>query len=194
MMTDSLDDFIAEAWRRLARGAADRRSGFHTVQVASIGLDGGPRVRTVVLRAVEPSRRLIRFHTDARSPKVAELARDPRISVLAYDAAAKLQIRLTGTAEVLAEGAAAEQAWSGSRPMSRVCYRVARAPGDAITDPADGLPPAETDDPEAGRAVFRIVLCTAAALDVLYLAHDGHRRAACAYAADGTATATWLVP
>ena len=40
---NDLDATLGELWRRLARGVADRRSGFHTVQLASIGLDGAPR-------------------------------------------------------------------------------------------------------------------------------------------------------
>ncbi|MGD9409624.1 MAG: pyridoxamine 5'-phosphate oxidase, partial [Thiohalocapsa sp.] len=49
---NDLDATFDQVWQRLGRGAVDRRSGFHTVQLASVGLDGAPRVRTVVLRGV----------------------------------------------------------------------------------------------------------------------------------------------
>ncbi|NBR79124.1 MAG: pyridoxamine 5'-phosphate oxidase, partial [Alphaproteobacteria bacterium] len=57
----------------LERGAADRRSAFHTPTVATIGLDGRPRLRTIVLRACDTANRSLRFHTDARSDKINEL-------------------------------------------------------------------------------------------------------------------------
>lgn len=190
---DDLAGTLEHAWALLARGVADRHSGFHTLQVATIGLDGAPRVRTTVLRGVDVGHRRVRFHTDARSPKVAEIERDPRVALHLYDKNAKAQIRLSGVAEALGDGTAADAAWAGTRDFSRVCYRVARAPGDPIAEPRLGLPPTDHPDAEAGRSAFRIVVTEVASLEWLYLAHEGHRRALFRF--DGpAASATWLVP
>ena len=62
----------------------------HTPSVATLGLDGRPRIRTVVLRDFDEGAGTLRFHTDRRSEKVSELARDPRIGVHFYDEAAKV--------------------------------------------------------------------------------------------------------
>jgi pyridoxamine 5'-phosphate oxidase len=64
---DDLDGTLAEAWRLISRGVADRRSPFHHPVVATIGGDGAPQARTVILRACDPAAQRLRFHTDARS-------------------------------------------------------------------------------------------------------------------------------
>jgi hypothetical protein len=177
-LRDDLDFVFDEAWRRLARGVADRRSGFHTLQIATTDADG-PHVRTVVLRGIERGSRLIRIHTDARSPKAGQLSADPRVEVCAYDARQKLQIRLRGAATVAGEGPAAQAAWVGSAPGSRLCYRAAHGPGSPLTDPAHGDPTPEmrAADAEAGRENFRAVLIVVTRIDWLHLAASGHRRA-----------------
>jgi len=195
---DFYDDLAAthrHAWTMLEQAVADRDAAFHTVQVASLGLDDAPRVRTVVLRAADAAERTLRFHTDARSPKAAELTREPRVEVLAYDPAAAVQLRLSGAGRVEAEGTLAQSAWVSSRPMSRKCYRIALAPGTPIADPYDGLPPDHAQvRPDDGRAAFCIVRISVTRLDWLFLAHEGHRRARFGYGPDGTVTSTWLVP
>lgn len=174
---NDLDETLAQVWLRLGRGTVDRRSGLHTVQLASIGLDGAPRVRTVVLRAVDPPARRLRMHTDRRSAKCAELLRQPAVEVCAYDARAKIQLRLRGLAEPTT-GSGADAAWTGSRPESRACYRATMAPGSPVDDPTlldpDAGPAADAD---AGREHFAVVPVTLTRIEWLYLAARGHRRA-----------------
>ena len=50
-----------------------------TMTLATIGLDGYPSARTVLLSAFDGER--LHFHTDTRSRKAAELAAVPRASV-----------------------------------------------------------------------------------------------------------------
>lgn len=170
---DDLEGTRLEAWKLLTRGVADRRSAFHTPAIVTLGLDGAPRVRTVVLRAAEPSARLLRFHTDARSGKVAEIARDPRVGVHVYDARSKIQVRLDGVARVHPWPAQrAQAAWDASRPQSRSCYAQALAPAAAIATPHEG----EAREGE-GVENFNIVEVEVTAIEWLYLFHAGHRRA-----------------
>lgn len=193
---DDLDATLAQAWRLLVRGAADRRSGFHTVQLASVAPDGAPRVRTLVLRGADPATRGLRLHTDARAGKCADIAGEPRVEVCAYDARAKIQLRLRGRAALLREGALVEAAWAATGAGSRVCYRAEVAPGSPIAEPALGDPGAAArapDDPEAGRAAFSALVIAVERLEWLYLAARGHRRAAFTW--DGTVwSGQWLGP
>jgi pyridoxamine 5'-phosphate oxidase len=189
MLAEALEDCRAEAFRRLARGVADRRCPFHTPTLATIGADGAPELRTLVLRGFEAGSRTLRLHTDARSGKVAELARDPRCALHLYDPAAKLQLRLAGRAAVHGEDAIADAAWAASRDFSRMCYAITPAPGT----PVDTPPPAPRDA-EAGRGVFRVLLLRFDQLEWLELAAEGHRRARFAWSADGTLESCWLVP
>jgi pyridoxamine 5'-phosphate oxidase len=191
---DDLGETLAEAWRLLARGVADRRHGFHHPAVATIGLDGRPRVRTVILRGVDVAARALRFHTDVRSLKVEELARDARASLLFYDAGAKAQVRIEGHASIHAGDSVADAAWAGSRAMSRACYGTSPAPGGVIPDGSAFSLPGEDDDlVAAGRENFRAAVIVADSLEWLHLGHGGHRRALYEWA-DGQATANWLVP
>jgi len=195
---DDLDAAFAEAWRRLVRGAADRRSAFHTPVLATTGPDGAPEGRTVVLRGVDPDAAVLRCHTDARSAKVAAIAREPRVQLVFYDPGAKIQLRATGTATVHRADAAAERAWAGTGPHARRCYLIDPAPGTAIGGPGSGLPPGlgtaapEPGDREAGRDNFAVVAVAATALDWLYLAARGHRRARFERCAGWAGR--WLVP
>jgi pyridoxamine 5'-phosphate oxidase len=184
---------LAEAWRLITRGVADRRSPFHTPTVATIGLDGAPSLRTVVLRHCNAAGRRLRFHTDRRSQKVSELALDPRISIHFYDPTAKIQLRVAGRALVHVEGPVAESAWAASRPFSRACYAVNPGPGAALEGPGDYDLPTDPALYDAGRIQFCAVETHIASIEWLYLANAGHRRARFAW--KGTAVqAEWLVP
>jgi pyridoxine/pyridoxamine 5'-phosphate oxidase len=67
----------ATAWTWLAgeltAAVGSAKHGLHLLTVATVGTDGQPEARTVVLRHVDPLRREIRFHSDIRSPKVQAL-------------------------------------------------------------------------------------------------------------------------
>lgn len=174
---DDLAETRTQAWALLARGVADRRSPFHAPTVASIGLDGRPRARVVILRGCDVQSGTLRFNTDRRTEKFTELQRDPRVSLTGYDAGLKIQIRAEGTASLHADDAVADAAWEASRSFSRICYGTAPAPGTLLAEGGDfSLPSAEAEI-AAGRANFSTVVITAETLEWLYLAHAGHRRA-----------------
>ncbi len=185
------------AWRMLAEGATDRRSAFHAPMASSVGLDGRPRVRVVILRGCDPASRRLRFHTDRRSDKFAELARHPAIALTAYDAAAKIQVRIEGEASLHTDDAVADDAWDASRRFSRICYGVEPAPGVAIADGGGFRLPEADDEINAGRAHFAAVVIEARTLEFLYLASAGHRRARFSFGDPAEAMpieATWLAP
>ncbi len=182
---------LAEAFRLLSRGVADRRHPFHTPTLATLAADGAPAARTVVLRGFDTTARQLRIHTDRRAAKVAELAAHPRASLHLYDAGAAVQLRLTCLASLHDAGPVADAAWAASRDFSRMCYAIDPAPGTPCTTP----PPAPLDA-EAGRANFCAVLLRIDALEWLHLAAGGHRRARFTWPRDGQGPpdATWLVP
>ena len=192
---DDLDGTLEQAFRLLARGRADRRSPFHTPCVATLGLDGRPRLRTVVLRAFDGVDRTLRFHTDARSDKALELAADDRAAVHFYDPSAKVQIRLEGRAHLHADDSLADEAWAQSRSMSRACYGVLPGPGEQLEAAGDFALPADDAEVAAGRAHFRAVRFVFDRLEWLWLEHAGHRRALFVWdAGRPRPQSCWLVP
>jgi hypothetical protein len=191
---DDLDGALAEAWRLVARGVADRRSPFHHPAAATIGRDGRPQVRTVILRGCDVAARTLRFHTDVRSEKARELAADARIGLHFYDPGAKIQLRMAGRATVHTDDAAADAAWAGSRLFSRQCYGVAPGPGSPMTTAGAFLLPEPTaDGTMPGRVNFAAVVVHVDELEWLYLAAAGHRRARFAWG-DDALRAMWLTP
>ena len=182
---DDLSGFEAWCWAQIARGVADRKSALHTPTLCTIGLDGAPRARVLVLRGADRAGASLRLHTDRRSAKVEELNVEPRVSVLFYDATLKLQLRVSGTAVVGTEDHATEEAWAATRPFSRECYRVAPPPGTAIVSGGSYAHPGDDTNARASFATIRIAVET---LEALYLAASGHRRARFG------SKATWLVP
>lgn len=184
-----LPQALEQAFQALTHGVADRRSPFHTPALATIAGDGAPALRTVILRAFDPARRLLRIHTDSRSPKAAELRADARASVLGYDPKAQMQLRLGGTVTLHADDALAEEAWVTSRHSSRMTYAAAHAPGSPLPAPIAG-----PDDPRAGRIHFLALVMTVASLEWLMLDPAGHRRARFTWNAAGAMTATWTAP
>lgn len=186
---DDLDATRTHAWALLARGVADRRSGFHTPTLVTVSLDSAPDARTVVLRACNVQERTLRFHTDARSGKVAEIAREPRVLVHAYDFKSKAQIRLEGRARVMdATSDVARTAWAASHEMSRLCYAQACPPGAPIEAPELG----ELRDAD-GERNFNVILVEITAFEWLYLFHAGHRRARFEWTS-GEWRGRWLAP
>ena len=190
---DDLDASLAEAWHLLIRAAVDRRSPVHTIAIATVGLDGRPKVRTVVLRHTDAPARCLRFHTDARSEKFAEFAANPAVQVLAYDPARKIQLRLSGSALLHRGDDVARAAWQRSQPQSRQCYRQDAAPGTrgspSSAAPDALLAPAAHD----GEENFTAVEIAIEEIEWLYLAAPGHRRARFRWP-DGQLDAVWLAP
>jgi hypothetical protein len=183
---------LGDAWARLEEGVRNRRSPFHSPMAATIGLDGQPRARVVILRGCEPAERSLRFHTDRRSDKIAELIRQPRIALTAYDAAAKVQVRAEGQASLHKDDAVADAAWDGSRVFSRICYGAEPGPGSELAGPGAFRLPADEAEIAAGRAHFCAVRIVVERLEWLYLAHEGHRRARFDVASG--ANGVWLSP
>jgi pyridoxamine 5'-phosphate oxidase len=187
---DDLEATLAEAWALLARGVHDRHAPAHLLHVASTDEQGLPALRTVVLRRCSPQARQLVFHTDTRSAKWRQLQQRPALALLVYDPRHKIQLRLDGRARLEHEGAEIDSLWASMAPMSRHCYGVSQAPGTAAADPQAALHRAAEP---AGRAHFGPVTVQVDALEWLYLAAQGHRRARFDWRDDGWEK-TWLVP
>ena len=138
-----IDDLGAtrhHVWRLLARAVHDRHSPLRTPMLATIGVDAAPRGRTVVLRGADAQTWRVVIHTDARSAKAAELAHEPRVSLVFYDAGAGAQIRIDGRATRYLGDEIAAAAWARLPEASRRNYRTTAAPGTPSAVATDGLP------------------------------------------------------
>jgi pyridoxamine 5'-phosphate oxidase len=198
---NDLDLSFSKAWELLADGAAHRTRAAHTPVVASVDAAGNPHQRVMILREADATSRRLRFHTDSRSSKIAELESRKAVSVLIYDADEKIQLRLSGIATVETSSPMADVAWEESTLFARRCYMAERAPGDESDMPTSGLPariegkkPTEADI-EPVRSNFAVILVIVDEIEFLYLANAGHRRAKWNWR-DATQdwSGSWLVP
>ena len=192
---DDLDAIASFAWAELTRAASDGDSQFRHAQLATIGAQGWPQSRTVILRHVNADRREVGFHTDRRSTKAAELAADTSVAIVAYDRPRGLQLRLWGQAELHVEDARAEESWAALYPPLRAPYRAQYAPGLPIDTPPTADPTEAARDPAnrgAGFENFAFVAIRVMRLEWLHLRPTGHRRARFAWNAGWEGQ--WLAP
>lgn len=198
---DDLDLSFERAWDVIQNGLKDRHSPAHAPVVGTVDEQGAPQLRVMILRDVCRDTRTLRFNTDARSHKITQMQVNGTTSILIYDAAAKVQLRLSGQAQVIVDGDLADAAWSQSTPFARRCYMAETSPGSEVLAPSSGLPdwiegrqPSEAQLVDA-RPNFATLLFQAHQLEWLYLANAGHRRARWTWdAAQRLWSGRWLIP
>jgi hypothetical protein len=184
------DAILADIEARLAAAVGDRRRAWRTPTLATIGLDGGPRARTVVLRGVDAACARVSFHSDRRSAKCDEIAADGRACLHFYDAEAKLQLRLEGHAVLHCADAMAEAAWRAARLSARRTYAIEPGPGAFLDGPDDATFSA---DAPTSFARFVVVELAVATIEWLHLRAEGHRRLLLALSAEPR-QARWRAP
>ena len=198
---DDLGLSFEEAWNLVEAGSTDRHLPAHTPTVGTVDETGAPQLRIMILRDASRIARTLRFHTDLRSIKAAQVRNNGATSVLFYDMSAKLQIRMSGQTQLLPIGDVADAAWSNSTPFARRCYMAEAAPGLPIAGPSSGLPEwiqgKKPDEAQLAdyRPNFATMLVEIQSVEWLYLANAGHRRACWQWQdAQKSWQGTWLVP
>ena len=174
--------------RHFTEGAADPGSVWRNLALGTVGLDGTPQVRTVVLRGF--SGRVLEVHTDTRSAKHAELLACPAATLHGWDAAGRIQLRASGVARLHVGDDVAGAAWAALRGRTRATYRVRPGPGTALAGPDNPTPDGPEDE---ARQVFCVIRLALHRLDWLHLAEGGHRRAVITWT-DGAERGGWVVP
>ncbi len=151
------------------------RTPFTVLQLATVGLDGAPKVRSVILRSADAERGAVSFFTDLRSAKVQEMRHEPRVSLIGYDAEAGFQVRLEGRATIDAEGPEKALAWAACRSHTRALFRHPLPSGTPIAAPAED---ASGDDGDSdGEGHFALVVVSVIRIDWLDVSGPLHLRA-----------------
>ena len=189
-MERDLEDVKGEALGLLEEGARMAASAWRNVTLGTIGLDGAPRLRTVVLRAFDLEAMVAEIHTDLRSAKMRELRASPRAELHGWDASRSVQLRCSGAIGLHHGDDISRAAWAGLHGGSRQTYRADPAPGSVIGDPGEaGLHLSETDAQEN----FVVLRLSITELEWLHIAKSGHRRALFRWGEAGV-QAQWLAP
>ena len=159
---------LAWTWSQLRRGAADRRSTFHTPTLTTVDAAGLPCPRTVVLQHACEQEAVLICHTHRAAAKVRQLQAQPVATWHVYDRGHKVQVLLRGETTVHVDGPLFEERWAATRPFSRVCYTRLDPPGR----PRISADRAASDDD--GRGQFAVVQTCIQQVDWLYLRAGGH--------------------
>lgn len=177
---ESLRMIQSACWRELERAARDRDHGWHLLGVATVD-DDAPALRTVVLREVDERQNRLSFYTDARSPKVGQVQRNPNAALLAWSPVLHWQLRLRVKLTVETSGPGVAARWAGFRQTDAAQdYLSPRAPGSLL----EGIEPEPAD-----RGHFAVVHAQVLSIDWLELLADGRRRAV--FDGDGM---RWVTP
>jgi pyridoxamine 5'-phosphate oxidase len=194
-----LNKLEKDCWLRLLNGSLRSKDAFHTAALANACNDE-VHLRTVVLRRVDTVAKTVYVHTDVRSKKWSNLHAHNKVSLLFYDAAASIQIRLGGTATLHTNDTVANSEWLKTPVNSRKTYLTAYAPSTTTALPISGIEAAldknnlSIDETEIGRVNFGVIVVHIDFLDFLFLQRTGHKRAAYNYNATGAFDGSWLIP
>ena len=112
----------------------------------------------------------IRFYTDSRSSKVAELKQNPNCSLLFWNPGNNLQIRMKAEARLHHLNKITSEEWMHIQGSAVKSYSSEVPPGTAIDSPEK----AHSRNPEAGPEFFAVVDCTPFEIRALQLNSSDH--------------------
>jgi len=125
------DDPIATLTRWLADAEASGDPNFNAMVVATVGADGQPTARNVLLRGIDEQGRL-EFFTNRDSRKGRELAANPRVGLLFDWMGLHRQVRVDGTAEPLDDAGSDE--YFDTRPRGSRISAWASRQSEVVAD------------------------------------------------------------
>lgn len=198
-----LDRLRATIVEHLGKASGTYRHPWHLGAMVTAGSaepQTGPQARMMVVQQVDRDPLALRCHTDRRAGKVERVRQSPQVEWLFYQSESRIQLRLSGQAQVITSGPIWESAWKDMGVNSRRCYLAPLAPGQNIAQPDHNLPEGlGSQQPtwaasESGKVNFAIILTHVDAMDWMYLKHDGHLRCGFQLLDKQHWQATWRAP
>lgn len=170
----TLEETLQVADSILSDAVDNSKTLFHTLVVSSF--DGSKiSSRVMVLREFDINKRIMRFHTDYRAPKIKQFSNKSIATVIGYDPNIKVQIKLHGNINVHQNNDISQKAWEASTNRSRKCYSVRGGSSKLIENPNEY--DIKEYDAEDGYKNFSVLIFSFNSLEYLYLKRSGHRRA-----------------
>ena len=137
--------------------------------LATMDDDGKADARSIVLREVEASERQLVFYTDARSPKVRQIASTSDGTLIFWSPTLGWQLRMRVRLAIEDSGLAVSSRWARLQTsVGAGEYLSASAPGSPLDAPLVDL---------GNRSHFATLTALAESVDWLEVHPEGHRRA-----------------
>ena len=191
-LTD-LSEIFGAIWLKLSDALLSPTAAWR-LPVLSTCSDGGPDLRTVVLRDLDADSWSLTCYTDARSAKVRQVKANPRVSWLFYCPDERIQLRVYGVAAISTCGSEVAAAWDSIPAYSRQNYLTDEPPGKTANSRVIvGSLNGDADDFSDGINNFAILSC--ALSKMVWLSVDGQRQVSAVFKrnSDGV-TSAWRVP
>lgn len=186
---NEISETLSTAESILDNAVDNAKTLFHTLVLSSHDEDKIVS-RVVVLREFNPKERYLRFHTDARAPKIKHFKKNSNASLLGYDPALKIQLKLQGSVDVHFNDDVTKLSWNESTTRSKKCYSVEGGSSLKIENPSEyDLKDGNIED---GYLNFAVLKFKYTSLEFLYLKSSGHRRAIHSW--NEGLVSNWLVP
>ena len=179
---ENFQEIEKKIWLMLSDAVTNRKSPFR-IPVFICGEQSDFDGRIVVLRKVDKNNKIVQFHSDIRSNKIAILKKNTNAAMLFYDKEEKIQVRLKIKCTISHNNETTKQSWLKTGHISRKCYLVYNGPGTESDVPTSGLKPElnnfefTMEQSEEGYKNFTVIQCRIKSMEWLYLAAKGHRRA-----------------
>lgn len=173
----ALEDAV---WQELTRAARERGHAWRYAVLATVDGEAAD-ARTVVLRDLDRDSRTLLIYTDARAPKLAQIAARPLGTLVMWSPQLGWQLRARVRLEAETSGLRVSSRWAQLKlTPAAYDYLSPLPPGSQVEHPA----------PERGtREHFALLKAEVLALDWLALSSAGQRRARF----EG-GSAAWLAP
>jgi hypothetical protein len=156
-------------WRELSQASEERNHAWRTPVLATVGPDGSPQARTVVLRGADRSSGTLQCYTDRRSPKVTQLHHTPSGVLVFWSKQLNWQLRVQARFTADSTGDAMLAAWNQVRDTAAAKdYLTHDAPGDPLSDRNQPAPQAQQ---------LAVLTGEVLSIDWLELGRESHRRA-----------------
>lgn len=179
-------DLRTRIWTELQLATQDRHHAWRLPVLATVGADGLPQARTVVLRQADAALGQLQIYTDARSPKVAALVHTPQAVLVFWSKPLRWQLRVQVVISVQSAGPEVDALWAEVRQTAAAHdYLCAQAPGDALRSDDQATAMKREQAPHH----LAILRAQVQEIDWLELASSEHRRAV--FSADAW---EWRVP
>jgi pyridoxine/pyridoxamine 5'-phosphate oxidase len=175
-------------FHELARPLQQGGHPFQYPTLATVAKDH-PQQRSLVLRKVHSRTKKLWFFTDARTAKVNELAANPQGALHFYHPKKKLQLRLQGALEIIAEGPLWQEAFNKVPPKRYADYASKQPPGKVLKE----VPSTYPMEKDLAAKNFRLMIFSTQNLEALQLNGDHHFRIAFNYESEELQS-NWLQP
>lgn len=134
---NSLEDIFQTIKHELHRGALDAKHPFRFVTLATQSKHGVD-ARYVVLRAIDEELNFYVF-SDARTSKVGQLTLCPEMMLLLYHPSKRIQVKVSGKAEIKRNDEVTASFWSKIQGDARKAYNQILSPGTVIKNPEEAF-------------------------------------------------------